>query len=283
MKQRLLIFFISSFILSNIPSNCQAQIGAEAQGGQMSLWTAIGIDQKISKKWISITDVGFGRHSDPDNLSFLKRQGLNVFTQDFIYKLNSHWHFAFSFGYWKRNAYLDDSPFDARTFPYQFRNEVRPFQRIYYNHSLRNIKITHAFRTDYRFYYNQNFSDIWTTPFEFRARYMQTWRFPLTKNLKNWFITNDEVLTAIDNYSSATKTITGKNWSPYQITENRFSLYYRRSFIEKRIDIDIGIMHQYWRDKPGVSNFNISYNLMFDIIIRDPFGKNKKQEVEEEE
>jgi hypothetical protein len=42
-------------------------------------------------------------------------------------------------------------------------------------------------------------------------------------------------------------------------------------------------MHQYWRDKPGVNTFNISYNLMFDIIIRDPFGKNKKQETEEEE
>ncbi len=253
-----------------------AQIGAEAQGGQASFWTALGIDQELSKKWLSVTDLGYGRHSDPDNIQFAKRQGLNVFTQDFIYKPNSHWHFAFSFGYWRRNFYSEDLPFDARQFPYQFRNEVRPFQKIIYVSNLKNIKIIHTFRTDYRFYYNQNLSDIWTTPFEFRARYMQAWKFPLTKNLKNWFIINDEVLSAIDNYSSKTKIATGNSWSPYQITENRFSVYYRRVFGNK-IDIDIGVMHQYWRDKPGVANFNVSYNLMFDIIIRDPFGKRKEE------
>ena len=275
-KMKRLIFFLLILNFREVFS----QIGAEAQGGQMSLWMAIGIDQELSKKWLSVTDIGFGRHSDPTNLSFIKRQGLNVATQDFIYKLNSHWSFAFSFGYWRRNAYADNSPFDSRAFPYEFRNEMRPFQRIYYYHSINNIKISHAFRTDYRFYYNQDFSGIWTTPFEFRARYMQTWKIPLDKNQKNWFITNDEILSAIDQYSGSTASVKGTNWSPYQITENRFSVYYRRSFPEHKIDIDLGIMHQYWRDKPGINNFNISYNLMFDIIIRDPFGKKEEKKIE---
>jgi hypothetical protein len=254
-----------------------AQIGAEAQGGQATVWTALGIDQEISKKWLSVTDLGFGRHSDPNNFTLLKRQGLNVITQDFIYKANSHWHFAFSFGYWRRNAYDDFEPYDMRAQPYQFRNELRPFQKIYYLHKIGKVKLQHTFRTDYRFYYNQNFSDVWSTPFEFRARYLQAWKFPLDKNQKNWFIVSDEVLSAIDQYAGAVAKIKNTNWSPYQITENRFSVYYRRSFIEKKIDLDFGLMHQYWREKPGTNIFNISYNLMFDIIIRDPFSKKKTE------
>jgi hypothetical protein len=257
--------------------NSYAQIGAEAQGGQFTMWTALGIDQEISKKWLSVTDLGFGRHSDPNNLQVLKRQGLNVVTQDFVYKPNPHWGFAFSFGYWRRNAYEDNTPYDERPVPYSFRNELRPFQRINYYHTIKNINVSHSIRADYRFYYDQNFSDVWTTPFEFRARYMQTWKFPLSKDHKNWFITNDEVLSAIDRYSGVTALVKNANWSPYQITENRLSVYYRRSFVEKRIDIDIGLMHQYWRDKPGVNNFSVSYNLMFDIIIRDPFSRTKPE------
>ncbi|MGZ3863146.1 MAG: DUF2490 domain-containing protein [Bacteroidia bacterium] len=268
-----LLLFASTVAL--YPVTLISQIGAEAQGGQVSLWTALGIDQQISKKWLSVTDLGFGRHSDPDNFSVLKRQGLNVATQDFIYKANSHWHFTLSFGYWRRNAYDDIRPFDMRAEPFQFRNELRPFQKIYYLHNIGKIKINHVFRTDYRFYYNQDFSDVWGTPFEFRARYLQAWKIPLDPEKKNWFIASDEILSAVDQYNGTVARIKNAAWSPYQITENRFSVYYRRSFIEKRIDLDFGIMHQYWRERPGINTFNISYNLMFDIIIHDPFARRK--------
>lgn len=276
---KFLVKVVSLFVLL-AGHECLSQIGAEAQGGQLSLWAAIGLDQELSKKWLSITDIGYGRHSDPNDVLLLKRQGLNVLTQDFVFKMNEHWHFAFSFGYWRRNAYDEKAPFDARLTPYSFRNEIRPFQRIYYRHRLGGIRISHGLRADYRFYYNEDFSGTWTTPFEFRARYIQAWRIPLTKDGLNWFIVNDEVLTAIDRYSGTVTALTGTNWSPYQITENRFSLYYRRSIKERTIDLDIGIMHQYWRDKPGLNTFNLSYNLMFDIIIRNPFKR--KEEKEEE-
>ncbi|MGZ3921030.1 MAG: DUF2490 domain-containing protein [Bacteroidia bacterium] len=267
-----LCFFISGFLFS-----CKifSQIGAEAQGGKTSIWAAIGIDQELSTKWLSVTDIGYGRHSDPDNYNFTKRIGLNVLTQDFIYKPSEHWRFALSFGYWKRYFYSDDPPYDNRTTPYSFRNEVRPFQKIIYHHSIGNIKLTHTLRTDFRFYYNQYFTDNWTTLFEFRLRYMENWKFPLSQNKKNWFIAVDEILSAVD--------LVRKNWSPYQLTENRFSLYYRRSFPKHKADLDLGIMHQYWRDKPGTSGFNTSYNLMIDIIFIDPFSKKNKKEEKDEE
>jgi hypothetical protein len=253
-----------------------SQIGAEAQGGKVSLWTALGIDQKISERWLSVTDMGYGRHSDPNNSAFLKRQGLNVLTQDFIYKANKHWSFSVSMGYWRRNVYDDNLPYDARNYPQQFRNEVRPYQKTYYHHAVKNMKVTHVLRTDYRFYFDQTFNHRWPTPFEFRARYLQSWKISLTKDKKNFIIPIDEVLTGVDKYSATVAQQKNSKWSPYQFTENRLSLYYRRSLFEQKIDIDIGMMYQYWRDKPGVSTFNISYNIMFDIIIKEPFDWKKE-------
>lgn len=251
-----------------------AQIGAEAQGGKLTLWTALGIDYKLSSRWTSITDLGFGRHSDPDNTQVLKRQGLNVLTQDFIYHINTHWRIAISGGYWRRNAYQDQPPYNARNFPFEFRNELRPYQRLYYRFNLKAVKITNTFRIDERFYFTQNLHDSWTTPFEFRARYMLDARRPFTKDQANWIIVNDEVLTAVDKRYNDT-------WSAYQLTENRLSLYYRHNFTKQRVDVDLGLMHQYWRERPGVSNFNVSYNIMFDIILHDPFRKQKEEEAGE--
>jgi len=255
-----------------------SQIGAEAQGGKTSLWMALGIDQKISNRWASITDIGYGRHSDPNNNALVKRQGLNVVTQDFIYKANAHWFFAFSFGYWRRDFYDDNIPYNSRNYPLQYRNEIRPYQKTYYSHNLKNIIITHVFRTDYRFYYDQTFTDKWPTPFEFRARYLQVWKIPLTKNKKNFIIPIDEVLTAVDQYATTVASQKNSKWSPYQFTENRLSVYYRRSLLDQKIDFDLGVMYQYWRDKPGVSTFNTSFNLMIDVIIKEPFERKKAKE-----
>ncbi len=273
MKHNLIL---TCFLLINL--SLFSQVGAEAQGGKVSMWLALGIDQKISKHWVSVTDIGYGRHSDPNDLLLVKRQGLNVLTQDLIYKINKHWHFSACFGYWRRDFYTDDIPYNARSYPYQFRNEIRPYQKTYYHHQLKNIDITHVLRTDYRFYYEQTFATRWSTLFEFRLRYLQVWKIPLTKNKKNFIIPIDEILTAIDKNSSATTTPKNYKWSPYQFTENRFSLYYRRSLFNQKVDIDLGIMYQYWRDRPGTNTFNTSYNLMIDIIFKEPFERKKKAE-----
>ena len=275
MKHKLISLLLTIIVCYFTKVN--AQIGAEAQGGKATMWAAIGIDQALSEKWTSVTDYGYGRHSDPDNTAFAKRLGLNVLSQDFIYKANTHWSYFFSIGYWRRNFYADDAPYDAQTTPYTFRNEIRPYQKIIYSQQVQAIKISHALRTDERFYYNQHLNDRWPTPFEFRLRYMETWKIPLSQNKKNWFIAVDEVLTAVDYNSAAKKAATGKQWSPYQFTENRFSAYYRRSLLKQKIDLDFGIMHQYWRDRPGVNTFNVSYNLMFDIIFYDPFSRKAKE------
>jgi len=247
------------------------QIGAEAQGGKLTAWVALGIDQELSQRWTSVTDLGYGRHSDPDNTAIFERLGLNVLAQDFIYKINSHWSFLLGAGYWRRQAYTDLSPYDHRAAPYEYRNELRPYQRLFFKQQLKRIRISHSLRTDIRFYYTENMQDRWTTPFEFRLRYMESWTIPVSKSGAHKIVLIDELLTAVDQYGPATADATGRQWSPYQLTENRFSAYYRYS--TGLFDFDWGIMHQYWREKPGVPDFNVSYNLMFDLIVHDPFSR----------
>ena len=275
MKKNKTIFSLALVFFLFRQSVAYSQIGAEAQGGKTTMWLAVGLDNELSKRWLSVTDLGYGRHSDPNNYELSKRLGLNVITQDFVYRLNEHWDINLSFGYWRRNFYEETKPYDEKQAPYQFRNELRPYQRLTYLHDLQNIKLSHTLRVDYRFYYDQDFKNKWTTPFEFRLRYLEKWKFPLSKSQKDWFIVIDEVLTSIDRNSSSNEAVLHKKWSAYQLTENRLSFYYRRMAFNKKIDLDFGIMHQYWRENGALNGFTTSFNLMIDLIIRDPFSKNK--------
>ena len=250
------------------PGLAQAQIGAEAQGGKITSWVAVGFDHELGKRWTSATDLGIGRHSDPSgDLNPVKRTGLFVLTQDFIYRLSPHWRLALSGGYWRRDNYQDSPPYDFNQ-PNYYRNELRPFMRLYYDTSFGKLLFTNTVRTDYRFYFTPELSR-WATPFEFRLRDMVNVKLPLDSERRNWIVVSDEVLTATDNYSRATADLMGHQWSPYKLTENRASLYYRRSFAftAHKLDWDIGIMHQYWREAQK-TQFNTSYNLMMDFIVR---------------
>ena len=87
-----------------LPLAAQAQIGAEAQGGKLTTWVALGLDKELSVRWSSVTDLGVGRHSDPTgSLNPVKRTGLFVLTQDFVYRLRPRWRVALSGGYWRRD------------------------------------------------------------------------------------------------------------------------------------------------------------------------------------
>ncbi|MGY3089624.1 hypothetical protein ACVWYF_002672 [Hymenobacter sp. UYAg731] len=52
-----------------------------------------------------------------------------------------------------------------------------------------------------------------------------------------------------------------------KLTENRASLYYHRRFPEHKLDWDIGLIYQYWRETQQPA-FNTSFNLMMDFIIK---------------
>ncbi len=267
MTRRLLVLTLCVFWISRAYS----QIGAEAQGGKMTTWIALGFDQELSKRITSATDFGFGRHGDPDNFALLSKQGLIVFTQDFIYRINSHWRVAASFGYWRRNYYADDPPYEPVP-GLEYRNELRPFQRVYYDQKLGKLSLTHTARLDYRFYWTPGFDERWSTPFEFRARYMLNLKIPITPDRLNQIIFVNEILAATDQRNDAEAASTGSKWSPFKFTENRFSVYYRHRVGHLNADLDLGLMHQYWREVRQ-TDFTTSLNVMVDLIIYNPFGR----------
>ena len=277
--KRLNVRIILFLTLVSAGQKAFAQIGAEAQGGRLTTWFALGLDQEISKRLTSVTDFGFGRHSDPTNLTLFEKQGLWVFTQDFIYRLNEHWRIAASFGYWRRNYYSDSPPYEPMR-GLEYRNEVRPFQRIYYDQKIGNMRLTHTVRMDYRFYWLPEFNERWATPFEFRARYMMNLKLPITHDRVNQIIINDEILTAVDKMNSVDATLTQQKWSAFKLTENRCSIYYRRQLSHFHADLDLGLMHQYWREVKA-SDFTTSFNVMVDLIVYNPFGRKKVESSEE--
>ena len=70
-------------------------------------------------------------------------------------------------------------------------------------------------------------------------------------------------------YSADAARAAGHAWSPYKLTENRASVYYRRvvNIPRHRLDCDMGVMYQYWRETQKTA-FNTSFNLMLDVIVR---------------
>ena len=105
---------------------------------------------------------------------------------------------------------------------------------------------------------------------------MVNMKFPLTADKINQIIVVDELLSANDKYNANDAEKFGREWSGFKLTENRFSLYYRRRVKGLNADFDIGLMHQYWREVKQ-SEFTNSVNVMLDLIIYNPFSRKKNE------
>jgi hypothetical protein len=139
--------------------------------------------------------------------------------------------------------------------------------------------LTHTARFDYRFYWTPGFDARWPTPFEFRARYMLNLKIPITPDKLNQIILVNEILAAVDKRNDSEAALTGAKWSPFKLTENRFSVYYRRRIAHLNADLDIGLMHQYWREVRQ-TDFTTSLNVMVDLIVYNPFSRKRDDHIE---
>lgn len=270
---RFKIFIFCVFCVLRASSRCDAQITSAAQGGNAASWSALGLVQQMRGNWRATTNIGTGMHSDPDkkDLKIAQKMGVFVAKQSFSYQLSHHLAISSGLGYWRKYKYASSQPYDKRPSPLSYRNEFRSFSKVNYSFKLGNIKIGQYIRPEFRFFYNQNLSGRWPTPFEFRIRYRLSGKIPLNKKRTNYLVILDEVFSATDKYG---KTNAGSTtWSPYKFTENRLSLFYKHSFIKNKLDLDVGIMNQYWRKKMTSNGFNVTNTLMVDLIIYDIFSK----------
>ena len=244
------------FVLCAI--NSFAQISPPGiSDANIAFWSALGLSQKISDRWLLSVYTGNSRQSDPDNFALFKKQAIFVINEETTFNFNKTFSLAACVSYRIQNRYAGEDPF-ASAAP-ATKNEERYYLRFYYREQLGKTKLKFSFRPEFRRFSSSGHHPWNPVDEEVRLRLKGQASFPLG-NGSNELILSNEILAATDRV----KVAEAEQWSDYAITEDRLATFYRHMF--SHVTADIGVMHQIMHD--GEYRAHIA----FDLILMNPFN-----------
>lgn len=233
-------------------------------GAKVVGWGAIGLQQQLGEKWSLSFYTGGSRQSDPDNTRLLQKAAIFVVNQETRYTFNQHWRLALGTSIRIQKNYSDERPYDLDQ-P-SARNELRYYLRLFYQHSINRVAMSYSFRPEYRDFYANNW-DKWSTPLELRFRLKGQANIPLNQAKTNQLIIANEFLSTIDHYNNASS----ERWTSFHFTEDRLTNYFRHTFQKPALCVDVGMMHQFWKEKAS-NQFHYTAYLSLDLLFINPFG-----------
>lgn len=238
-----------------------AQIAAQGQGGKFVFWNAVGIDQSLGRFTLHSV-LGYSRNSGLGSYNPFRQPGVFTLRQEVDYPVSQHLKAALGIMYSERFYDDEDHP--------DYINEIRLYPRIIHSFKAGRISFSQYLRGDFRWFFRPHFYE-WHKPMEIRARYQMKVNIPLDKKERNSLVIMSEILAATDQViENNDRKVFGK----FHFTENRTSTYYRHHIPQPDMFLDLGIMHQTWRD--GQSNvFRYTFILQTDLIFVNLFGKKK--------
>jgi len=227
-----------------------------------AFWTAVGISQKISDRWSFAVYAGAARESNPDNYSLVLKPAIFVVNQETQYQFDQHWSLSLCASYRTQNRYEEEAPYDEAT-P-EIRKEARYYSRLYFKEKTGRVGLTFSFRPEFRTYYAEH-GHVWR-PIneEMRFRLKGQASVPLNKSNTNQFIVANEVLSATDHL----KDNRAHHWTHYAFTEDRLSTYFRHTFSQPAIIMDLGVMHQI--KSTGQYIPHLAFDLIFQNLLWKP-------------
>lgn len=266
------ILFVIAFSLNL--KNTSAQISPPGLGsGHTASWLALGLRQELDpyQKWQSMTYIGLGRKSNPDNFNPLQKSGILVLNQEFYYKTKSHWKFSGAISYRNQDEYVSYAPYEHKV-PSK-KKEIRIYSRAAYEIKNRFFKITPTLRQEFRSF-NIPQNDKWLDALQWRTRLRLKASIYLDAQKTHTIILSNEQLFATDK-----KLNVQASWSPMAYKESRFALYYSYSPEHIPIILSIGYMN----DLIGAKHpYSLNY-LAVDLVFENIFGwhENAKDELNE--
>lgn len=231
-------------------------------------WFALGVRQELDtvpdKGWQSMTYVGFGQKSNPDNYNPFYKPAIFVINQEFYHQFHKTWQYSFALSYRRQDEYFDTPPYEHET-P-RIKQEFRTYGRVSYIFKASRIKLIPTFRQEFRKFYSPDFKSI-AEDFQFRSRFRLQLTVNLDKNKTHKLIVGSEQLFSIS------KQTTPNIWTDFNYRESRFSSYYSLSPKTLPLIFNIGYMNNL------VGNKTIAdvHYLAFDIIIENPFKLTKRE------
>lgn len=237
-----------------------AQITAQGQGGKTVFWNAVGIEQKIGKRFVNKNVMAYSRHSRMDSWNPFEISGVFTVREELEYRFAPA--FKLSMGVLYAERFYDDS------FHPEFINEIRFYPRIYHQFNAKRLRFSQYLRTDLRLFSGPRFT-AWHKPFEFRARYLMKMTVPLDRKERNFMVFITEFLAATD---EEVQDDGRKTFTRFNFTENRSSVFYRHHIPQPDMFFDIGIMNQMWRGATE-QKFHQTLLLQVDWVFMNPFKK----------
>ncbi|MCC6691617.1 MAG: DUF2490 domain-containing protein, partial [Bacteroidia bacterium] len=251
----ILLFFIGELLL--------AQISPPGLGrANTANWLAFGIRQELDtirdKGWQSMTYIGMGRKSNPDNQNPLYKPGIFVLNQEFYHQFHHNWQYSLALSYRRQNEYLDTPPYKDNTPNMQ--QEFRLYGRFSYILKSPRVKLVPTLRQDFRKYYTTNFKNT-NEIFQVRSRL----RLQVTINLDRK--KSHRIIASSEQLFSSTELSGSNKLGNFNYKESRFLLYYSYSPQTIPLIVNIGYMN----NLVGQQKFYDVHYLAFDIMLENPF------------
>ncbi|HWA35246.1 MAG TPA: DUF2490 domain-containing protein [Cyclobacteriaceae bacterium] len=262
--ERLRIFLIFGFGLVAVPATGQLSPPG-LDGARLVSWGAIGFSQQFSNRFSATIYVGGSAQSDPDNLSTFKKPAIFVLNQETLYQFNTRWQLAFCTSLRQQFVYEEDPPYSFEEPPW--RREIRYYLRLFHRYQKGKAAWTFSFRPEYRTFFTPD-GDPWASPVQIRLRAKIQVSIPLNESKTNSFVAANEWLGATSEDSQL-------HWSSFEFTEDRLSTFFRHAFKKPQVFLDLGLMHQLWKDER--KNLQYSTYFSFDLLFQNPFGQLKKK------
>jgi hypothetical protein len=242
--------------------------------GHMADWFAFGVRQELDtidgRGWQSMSYVGVGRKSNPNNYNPLFKSAILVLNQEFYHQFHKHWQYSLALSYRRQDEYVDTPPYEHKT-P-NVKQEFRLYGRVSYILKTSRIKLTPTFRQEFRKFYSPDFKNI-SEYLQLRSRL----RMQLTINLNAKKI-HRLIMSSEQLFSVSKETITN-TWTDFNYRESRLSLYYSLSPQTLPLIFSIGYMNNLVGNK---TTYDVHY-LAFDIVLENPFRlrQRKKDNINE--
>jgi hypothetical protein len=233
----------------------------------IATWAALGFSQQLNPKWSLTAYLGGARVSNPDSWFPLKKQSIAVYNHEFQYKFNPKWQASICSSIRLQNKYEEEFPYEAALQAYRW--EIRYYGRLYRKQQIGKWNMTYSFRPEFRTFYSPDWAPS-PIPIELRFRLKAQASIPLNTAKSNFLLGANEFLSTIDEYTLNTPAGREHEWSNYQFTEDRLSVYFRHVFKEQDVILDLGVMEQF---KTG-SDFDAVSYVAFDLLIQNPFSRN---------
>ena len=229
-------------------------------------WFAFGVRQELDtlKEWQSMSYIGIGRKSNPDNYDPLFKSAILVLNQEFYHQFHQQFQYSFALSYRRQDEYLEAVPYEHETPSIQ--QEFRVYGRFSYILKTSRLKLASTFRQEIRKFYTPTFKNG-EEDFQLRSRL----RVQLTINLDAK--KNHRLVVCSEQLFSISKETVPDSWTDFNYRESRFSLYYSFSPQRSPLIFSLGYMNDLVGNQ---KTFDANY-LAVDIVWENPFKLRKRK------